>query len=84
VVQLYLSPRDAKRPRAIKEMRGVERISLKAGEQRRVTFAITPSRDLRHYDVKTRAYAVDAGRYEVQVGASSADIRLRKELVVGE
>lgn len=84
VVQLYLSPRDAKRPRAIKELRGVERISLKPGEQRRASFAITPSRDLRHFDVTTQAYAVDAGRYELQIGASSADVRVSRELVVSE
>lgn len=84
VVQLYLSPRDAKRPRATKELRGVERVSLKPGEQRRVSFTVTPSRDLKYYDVNKRAYAVDAGRYEVQVGASSADIRVTQELVVGE
>lgn len=84
VVQLYLSPRDAKRPRAIKELRGVERISLKPGEIRRVSFVIKPSRDLKHYDVEKRAYAVDAGRYDVQVGASSADIRVSRQVVVAE
>lgn len=82
VVQLYLHPLDPKRPRAIRELRGVERISLQPGEMRTVSFDVTPNRDLTYYDVEKKAYAVDAGRYEVQLGASSADIRLKKSFTV--
>jgi beta-glucosidase len=32
--------------------------------------------DFARYDPASRAWTVDAGEYEVQVGASSADIRL--------
>jgi beta-glucosidase len=39
---------------------------------------------LRHYDDERKAYAVDAGAYEVQLGASSADIRLKKRFEVTE
>ncbi len=41
-----------------------------------------PANDLRHYDVNADRYAVDAGKYEVQVGASSADIRARQTFEV--
>lgn len=82
VVQLYLHPLDAKRERARKELRGFQRIHLQPGEERTVTFAITPSTDLRHYDVTGKAYAVDPGAYEVQVGASSADVRVKGRLTV--
>jgi beta-glucosidase len=82
VVQLYLHPFEAKRPRAGKELRGIERLSLQPGETRRVSFTLTPSRDLKYYDTDRKAYAVDPGKYEVQVGASSADIRVSKSLVV--
>jgi beta-glucosidase len=41
-----------------------------------VSFAITPATDLRIYDDASRAYAVDLGAYDVEVGASSGDIRL--------
>lgn len=82
VVQLYLHPLDPKRPRAARELRGAERFALKPGEQRTVSFTLRPNRDLTYYDVEKQAYAVDPGKYEVQLGASSADIRLKKSFVV--
>jgi beta-glucosidase len=82
VVQLYLQPVEPGRPRAAKELRGVKRLTLQPGETRSISFEIVPSRDLRHYDVDRDAYAVDPGNYEVQAGASSADLRLRTSLTV--
>jgi beta-glucosidase len=82
VVQLYLHPLSPQRPRALQELRGVQRISLKPGEAKRVTFTLTPARDLSHYDDQAKRYAVDAGDYEVRIGASSADIRLKQRLTV--
>jgi beta-glucosidase len=82
IVQLYLRALDAPHARAIKSLRGIRRISLKAGEQRAVSFDITPQTDLKYYDDAQHAYAVDPGRYQVQVGASSADIRLTGDFSV--
>jgi len=82
VVQLYLRPLQPQRTRALRELRGFERLTLQPGEEREVSFAFTPQADLRYYDDDKRAYAVDAGAYEVQVGASSADIRLQQHFVV--
>ena len=45
-------------------------------------FAHDPGKDLRHYDEQAQAYAVVPGEYELQVGASSADIRARTRLAV--
>jgi beta-glucosidase len=75
VVQLYVRTLDAPHARANRELRGFARIHLKPGEHQRVSFDIKPTRDLHYYDERKRAYAVDAGRYEVEIGASSADIR---------
>ena len=82
VVQLYLHALDPKRPRALKELRGIARVRLQPGETRTVTFTFTPANDLRHYDAERHQYAVDAGAYEVQLGASSADIRLMQRITV--
>jgi beta-glucosidase len=60
----------------------VERLELKAGESRRVSFALVPSRDFTRYDVARKAYVVDSGSYEVQLGASSTDIRLKSAVEV--
>ncbi len=82
VVQLYLRALEPRRERALKELRGFQRVHLQPGEERSLTFAFTPEADLRHYDEEAGAYAVDPGAYEVQVGASSADIRLRRRFTV--
>ncbi len=79
VVQMYLKPKNADRDRARKDLRGFQRIALQPGEERSVSFSFTPAADLRIYDEKTNAYSVDPGLYEVEIGASSADIRLSKE-----
>ncbi len=84
VVQLYLHPLQPKRERALKDLRGFERLNLQPGEEREVSFTFTPEAALRHYDAERKAYAVDAGAYEVQLGASSADIRLKKRFEVTE
>jgi beta-glucosidase len=82
VAQLYLRPLDPKRARALHELRGIERIDLAPGESKLVSFQVKPDRDLRIYDDEKKAYAVDPGRFEVGVGASSTDIRARAVLAV--
>jgi len=82
VVQLYLHALKTPHMRAIKSLRGFKRISLEPGETRRISFTVTPRTDLRYYDVAQDAYAVDVGQYQVQVGASSADIRLTEDFTV--
>lgn len=82
VVQLYLAPQQPAQPRALKELRGFQRVHLQPGESRALEFTLVPERDLRRYDPQAGAYVVDPGRYEVQVGASSADVRQRATLQV--
>ena len=77
VVQLYVRDTGAKAPAPKRELRGFQRVHLKAGETRRVTFSLVPSRDLLHYDEGKKAMAVAPGPFEVEVGASSGDLRLR-------
>jgi beta-glucosidase len=84
VVQLYLKPLDPKRERALKELRGIERVTLEPGQSRQVSFTVKPDRDLAIYDDAKKAYAVDSGAFEVQIGASSADIRAKTTLTVGQ
>jgi beta-glucosidase len=82
VVQLYLAPIDSKRPRAVKELHGVKKLALQPGQSGTVSFTIEPEKDLHYYDVDAKRYAVVAGKYEVQLGASSADIRARQTFMV--
>ena len=77
VVQLYARAQDGAAGQALKDLRGVQRIGLQPGEERQLHFTLHPRSDLRRYDESREGYAVRPGRYEIQVGASSADIRQR-------
>jgi beta-glucosidase len=76
VVQLYVRAPESRLKMPLRELRGFERVSLKRGEAQTVRFRLSPARDFAHYDVDKKAFAVEPGAFEVQVGASSQDIRL--------
>jgi beta-glucosidase len=82
VVQLYVREVAPPARRALKVLRGIERLTLKPGETRRASFTLVPDKDFTHYDVEHKRYAVNAGSYELQLGASSSDIRLKSTVVV--
>ena len=82
VVQLYLQPLHEPHARVNRELRGFRRVHLQPGGEQSVSFDISPAVDLKYYDDAQHAYAVDPGSYRVQIGASSADIRLTKDFVV--
>jgi beta-glucosidase len=69
--------------RPVQELRGFVRIALEAGAQTRVSFALHASQ-LAFHDA-SMARVVEPGAFEVMLGASSADIRLRGGFeIVGE
>jgi beta-glucosidase len=82
VVQLYVSYPDSAIQRPIKQLRGFRRVTIDAGATAHVTFPLA-SADLSYYDEPTRRFAVEADKtIEVQLGASSSDIRLRTNVNV--
>ncbi|HTF94951.1 MAG TPA: glycoside hydrolase family 3 C-terminal domain-containing protein [Cellvibrio sp.] len=82
VVQVYIKPQQSIRTRALKELRAVQRVSLRKGESRTLHFALQPDKDMLIYDEQKKSYTVDPGRYEIEVGTSSRDIRLRRMVEV--
>jgi beta-glucosidase len=80
VVQLYIRDVLGSVARPVMELQGFERIHLKPGESRSVTFTLGPQH-LRMLDVDRR-WVVEPGVFRVMVGASSKDIRLRGQIVV--
>ena len=81
VVQLYVHERNTSVKRPAKELRGFQRINLNLKEQKPVTFTL-PASDLAFYDVKTKAFVVKPGAFDIMVGSSSEDIRLKVKLQV--
>ncbi len=81
VVQLYVHDVKYTVIRPVKELRAFERISLKAGDNKTVIMTI-PVEKLSFYDEKTHRFVVETGTFEVLVGSSSEDIRLKGKIDV--
>lgn len=60
------------------QLRGFERVSLQPGETRQVTFSLKPE-DLQILD-RNMNWTVEPGEFEVMIGSSSLDIRLKKTI----
>lgn len=76
VVQLYVSDKVSSVITYESQLRGFERVSLQPGETRRLTFRLVPE-DLQLLD-RNMNWTVEPGEFEIRIGASSRDIRLRK------
>jgi beta-glucosidase len=75
VAQLYIHDVVASLARPVMELKRFKRIRLAPGESTVVRFQLTPD-DLAFYDINMRK-VVEPGDFEVMVGSSSGDIRLR-------
>jgi len=80
VVQLYIKDLYASVARPVIELKGFQRIHLKKGESKEVTFKITP--ELLSMLNKQMKWIVEPGEFRLMVGASANDVRLREILVV--
>jgi beta-glucosidase len=76
VVELYVHDGHAKIDRPTHELKGFSRVELKPGETKTVTFKLDRAA-LSYWNPETKAWQVDPERFEIQLGASSRDIRLR-------
>ncbi|MEN8251707.1 MAG: glycoside hydrolase family 3 C-terminal domain-containing protein, partial [Bacteroidota bacterium] len=83
IVQLYINDKEASVEREVKALKGFVRISLKQGESKTVSFKIDKSH-LVFYDVNTKKWITEAGKYGVLVGSSSKDIRLTENVILLE
>jgi len=75
VVQLYLNDVISSVSRPVKELRAFEKVALEPGAQKEVQFTLT-SEDLSLLD-RNMKRVVEPGAFELMIGASSEDIRLR-------
>ena len=78
VAQLYIGMKDGKVFRPAKELKGFQKVFLKAGESRRVHIPFD-DKTFRYWNVRTEQWETEGGTYTVMIGASCLDIRLRTE-----
>ena len=81
VVQLYVRYPDSAVERPIRDLRGFRRITLAPGEARTVEFPL-PASALAYWDVIEHRWRVETGPVQLEAGASSMDIRLRRTIAV--
>ena len=74
VVQLYVHDPKPKIDKAVRELKGFGKVSLRPGETKTVTLTLT-GRDLAYFDVPGKQWKASAGTYDLQIGASSRDLR---------
>lgn len=74
VVQLYVGDEQCDVLRPVKELKHFQKVSLAPGEEKEVTFILTPD-DLKYYHTPVNKWLADAGKFTLYIGASSTDIR---------
>jgi len=73
VVQLYIRDLVGSVTRPVKELKGFQKIALKAGESKTVTFSITPQ-DLKFYNSDLK-YDWEPGDFVIMIGGNSKDVK---------
>ena len=81
VPQVYVAETQPKVVRPAKELKGFAKVMLQPGETRHVTIPLD-TRSLAYWDVAGKQWKADAGKFQVLVGTSSADIVLKGELAL--
>jgi beta-glucosidase len=76
VVQLYIRDVVGSVTRPVKELKGFQKVFLKAGESKTVEFFISPN-DLKFYNYDLK-YDWEAGDFEIMIGGNSRDLKKSK------
>jgi beta-glucosidase len=75
IVQMYIRDKVSSATRPVKELKGYQRVALKAGETKTVSFTID-TESLAFYDINM-AYCVEPGEFIIMTGSSSNDKDLK-------
>jgi beta-glucosidase len=73
VVQLYIRDLVGSSTRPVKELKGFQKIELKAGEAKKVSFNISVN-DLKYYNYDLK-YVAEPGDFKVFIGGNSRDVK---------
>lgn len=76
IVQLYVRDIESSVIRPDKELKGFEKVELKPGEEKIVTFTLD-KRAFAYYNTGLKDWYVESGEFEILIGKSSRDIVLK-------
>ena len=83
VIQLYIHDTAASVSRPPRELKGFAKISLQPGQSKDVSFKLE-QRAFSFYDVGKKCWMAEPGRFEIHVGSSSRDIKLKAAIILVE
>lgn len=78
ISQVYIRDVESSVERPFKELKGFSKISLKPGESKKVTVKLD-KRAFQFYDADKKEWRAEPGKFEIMVGGSSKDIKLKGE-----
>ena len=81
VVQLYASKSDSKIERAAQELKGFQKVLVGAGKSAVITIQV-PVKELAYYNVEAKKWIVEPGKYTLNIGNSSRDIKNKIDVVI--
>ena len=81
VAQLYVHAKAPTVYRPANELKGFQKVFLKAGESKTVTIELD-DKAFRYWNDKTGKFEIDGGEYDILIGASAAEIRLSGTVTV--
>lgn len=81
VVQLYIKDVEASVERPVKELKGFQKINLKPGESKRVSFTLDKSA-LSFFDESSNKWIAEPGEFELMIGSSSRDIKFKTKFLL--
>ncbi len=81
VAQVYVQDVQSSLPRPLKELKGFQKIFLKAGEKRSVSIALGQNA-FAFYDPGKQSWVAEKGEFKILVGSSSRDIRLNGDFLL--
>jgi beta-glucosidase len=76
VVQLYIRDVVGSVTRPVKELKGFQKVELKAGESKTVSFNISPN-ELKFYNYELK-HDWEAGEFQIMIGGNSRDVKVAK------
>lgn len=81
IAQLYIGAETPHAYRPAKELKGFQKVFLKAGESKIVIIPLD-DKAFRYYNTSTSRFVVESGNYQIMIGASVSDIRLSGSITI--
>jgi beta-glucosidase len=81
IAQLYVGCKSTNIFRPKKELKGFTKVFLQPGETKTVTIPFD-DKTFRYFNIKTNSWEIEAADYEIMIGASIADIRLKDVIAI--